>query len=80
MFRKRLLRRDEMIYKVLYQERADEVPVRENTHCLYYQADNERQVRVELKDRDINIEYIQPLEGEHLDYEKKSEYFAVENV
>ncbi|SEN65060.1 DNA-dependent RNA polymerase auxiliary subunit epsilon [Amphibacillus marinus] len=69
-----------MIFKVLYQEKADEVPVRENTHRLYYEATNERQVRVALKDQQINIEYIQPLEGEHLAYEKRSEDFKVENI
>ncbi|WP_067839837.1 DNA-dependent RNA polymerase subunit epsilon [Amphibacillus sediminis] len=69
-----------MIFKVLYQEHASEIPVRENTHRLYYEAENERQVRSELKDRNINIEFIQPLEGEHLAYEKQSEDFKVENV
>ncbi|MCZ0703963.1 DNA-dependent RNA polymerase auxiliary subunit epsilon [Natronobacillus azotifigens] len=69
-----------MIYKVLYQELADEVPVRENTRSLYYQADSERQVRQALKDRNINIEFIQPIEGDHLAYEKQAEDFTVENV
>lgn len=69
-----------MIYKVLYQKLADEVPVRENTRSLYYEAKNERQVRAALKTRNINIEFIQPIEGEHLAYEQKAENFTVENV
>ncbi|WP_440895168.1 DNA-dependent RNA polymerase subunit epsilon [Amphibacillus sp. Q70] len=68
-----------MIFKILYQEQENEVPVRENTQTLYYQAENERQVRQALKDRQINIEYIQPLDDEHLAYEKQSEDFIVEN-
>lgn len=69
-----------MIFKVLYQEKNDEVPVRENTKTLYYQADSEHEVRKALKDRQYNIEFIQPLEDEHLAYEKKSEDFIVENI
>ncbi|SDB87169.1 DNA-dependent RNA polymerase auxiliary subunit epsilon [Pelagirhabdus alkalitolerans] len=69
-----------MIFKVLYQQKGKEVPVRENTDKLYYEAENERQVRKDLDDRDINIEYIQPLEGNHLAYEQASEDFKVENA
>lgn len=68
-----------MIFKILYQEQESEVPVRENTQTLYYQAENEQQVRQALKNRQINIEYIQPLADEHLAYEKQSEDFTVEN-
>lgn len=68
-----------MIYKILYQEHENEVPVRENTKTIYYQADSEHQVRQALKNRKINIEYIQPLDDEHLAYEKQSEDFIVEN-
>ncbi|PXW92641.1 DNA-dependent RNA polymerase auxiliary subunit epsilon [Streptohalobacillus salinus] len=69
-----------MIFKVLYQEHAGEVPVRENTHSLYLEASNEREVRRLLKDRGINIEFVQQLDGDHLAYEKQSEDFKVENV
>ncbi|GEN57511.1 UPF0356 protein YkzG [Halolactibacillus alkaliphilus] len=69
-----------MIFKVLYQELASEVPVRENTHALYIEASNERDVRFKLKDRTINIEFIQPLEGEHLVYEQQSEDFKLETL
>ncbi|AGT31369.1 hypothetical protein M493_05350 [Geobacillus genomosp. 3] len=66
-----------MIFKVFYQENADEVPVREKTKTLYIEAESERDVRRKLQDRPINIEYIQPLEGAHLEYEKRSTNFQV---
>ncbi len=69
-----------MIYKVLYQSQPGEVPIRENTKSLYIEAENIREVRSKLADKDINIEFIQPLEGEHLEYEKQSENFKVENI
>lgn len=69
-----------MIYKVYYQENVQQVPVRENTKSLYVEADSERSVREKLKSRNINIEYIQLLEGEHLEYEKASEQFELEQA
>jgi len=68
-----------MIYKILYQDNLNEVPVRENTKTMFYEAENEREIRHALKDRQINIEYIQPLDEEHLEYEKKSPDFSLEN-
>lgn len=69
-----------MIFKILFQETMNEVPVRERTNSIYVKAESEREVRQLLKDRNYNIEYIQPLKEAHLDYEKQSEYFTVENV
>ncbi|MCP1143879.1 DNA-dependent RNA polymerase subunit epsilon [Lysinibacillus endophyticus] len=69
-----------MIYKVYYQENANEVPVRENTKSLYLEASSEREVRQYLKDRKISIEYIQLLEGNYLEYEKNSPNFHLENA
>ncbi|MDL4841322.1 DNA-dependent RNA polymerase subunit epsilon [Aquibacillus rhizosphaerae] len=69
-----------MIFKVLYQEIPNEVPVRERTKSLYYEATNERQVRTQLADRKLNIEFIQPLNDAHLQYEQESEDFVVENA
>ncbi|WP_144509423.1 DNA-dependent RNA polymerase subunit epsilon [Bacillus sp. FJAT-22090] len=67
-----------MIYKVYYQENALEVPVRENTKSLYVEAESEREVRSILKDRKYNIELIQLLEGNHLEYEQASPNYKVE--
>ncbi|CAM5189606.1 DNA-directed RNA polymerase subunit epsilon OS=Ureibacillus acetophenoni OX=614649 GN=rpoY PE=3 SV=1 [Ureibacillus acetophenoni] len=61
-----------MIYKVYYQENAHEVPVRA--------ASSEREVRQYLKDRNYNIEYIQLLEGNYLEYEQNSPNFKLENA
>ncbi len=68
-----------MIFKVLYQENANQVPVRENTKSLYVQAETEREVRAMLKDRKYNIEFIQLLEGNHLEFEQASPNFKIEN-
>lgn len=69
-----------MIFKVLYQELPDEIPVRERTKSLYIEADSERNVRQKLADRNYNIEFIQKLDDAHLEYEKQSELFEVESV
>mgnify|MGYP001301396178 CR=1 FL=1 len=69
-----------MIYKVLYQENPEEVPVREQTKSLYIEAENVREVREKLADRNINIEYVQPLSEAHLAYEQQSEDFKIEKV
>lgn len=69
-----------MIFKVLYQETEEEVPTRERTKTLYIEADSVREVRKKLADRDYSIEYIQELDEAHLNYEKQSENFELENV
>lgn len=69
-----------MIYKVYYQENLLQIPVRENTKSMYIEADSERSVRAKLKDRAFNIEFIQLLEGVHLEYEQAAPYFALEEV
>lgn len=69
-----------MVFKVLYQELPDEAPVREQTLSLYIEADSVRDVRKKLANRNINIEYIQELDSIHLNYEKQSENFVMENI
>ncbi|TGB05080.1 DNA-dependent RNA polymerase subunit epsilon [Halobacillus salinus] len=69
-----------MIFKVLYQEHKEEVPVRERTQAKYVEAETERQVRKKLADKGINIEYIQVLDEDHLAYEKQSEDYVVESL
>jgi DNA-dependent RNA polymerase auxiliary subunit epsilon len=66
-----------MIFKVYYQEKITEVPVRENTQTLYIEANSERDVRKKLSDRPFNIERIQAVEGQYLEYERQKEYFEV---
>lgn len=67
-----------MIFKVFYQENSEEMPLRENTKVLYLEAENEREVRYLLRNRPINIEYIQELKGAHLEYEKQSSQFKLQ--
>ena len=69
-----------MIFKVYYHLNVHEVPVRENTLSLYVEAETEKEVRDQLKGRDLMIEYVQKLEGEHLTYEQASPAFHVEQV
>lgn len=69
-----------MIYKVYYQESKQEVPVRECTMTLYVEADTERDVRLKLKDKPYNIEFVQLLDEPHLEYEKQSDNFQVESI
>lgn len=69
-----------MIYKVLFQERLTEVPVREKTKSLYIEANSEMEVRKSLASRAYNIEFVLPVEGEYLEYEKQNENFKVENL
>ncbi|HWO96173.1 MAG TPA: DNA-directed RNA polymerase subunit epsilon [Bacillus sp. (in: firmicutes)] len=66
-----------MIFKVYYQESMYEVPVREKTKVLYVEGEAERDVRLKLKERPINIEFVQPLQGAFLEYEQQSEDFKV---
>ncbi|MDD9766849.1 MULTISPECIES: RNA polymerase subunit omega 1 [Bacillus] len=66
-----------MIYKVFYQEKADEVPVREKTDSLYIEGVSERDVRTMLKEKKFNIEFITPVDGAFLEYEQQSENFKV---
>lgn len=73
-------RRDEMIYKVYYQELNSEIPVRERTKSLFVEAETERAVRDKLVNRNYNVEFIQQLDEAHLAYEKQSENFKMENV
>ena|SRR5699024_350158 len=73
------IRRDTMIYKVLYQQ-SFESPSRESTKTIYVEADSERDVRKKLAEKNLNIEFIQLLSESHLAYEKKSEDFELESV
>lgn len=69
-----------MIYKIYYQENVTDIPVRENTKTLYLEASSEREVRHYLKDRNYNIELVQLLEGNYLEYEQNSLNFHLENA
>ncbi|RFU69885.1 DNA-dependent RNA polymerase subunit epsilon [Bacillus sp. V59.32b] len=60
-----------MIFKVYYQGDASEVAVREHTKTMYVEGETERDIRLKIKHEPFNIEYIQPVTGAYLDYEKE---------
>ncbi|VDG20742.1 DNA-directed RNA polymerase subunit epsilon [Lactiplantibacillus mudanjiangensis] len=67
-----------MIYKVYYQETKKRNPQRETTKSLYLEADTEVDARVLVEDNtEYNIEFIEPLEGNFLDYEKENPEFQL---
>lgn len=66
-----------MIFKVYFQDKISEVPVRERTNTLYIEASTEGEVRSKLKDRPYNIEFVSPIDGAYLEYEKQSENYKV---
>lgn len=68
------------VFKVFFQEDKSEVIVRESTQTKYFEGQTEEQVRRYLSDRNYNIEFVQKLEGAHLDYEKQSDHFNVETI
>ncbi len=69
-----------MVYKVLFQESLSEAPVRENTKSIYIEANSEMDVRKKLTSENYNIEFVLPVEGIYLEYEKQNENFKMENI
>lgn len=68
------------MYKVYFQEDKYEVPVREKTKTIFLEANSEREARQLLKDRPINIEFVQLVEGPYYEYEKQQEYFKITEI
>lgn len=68
------------VFKVFFQEDKSEVIVRESTQTKYFEGQTEEEIRKYLTDHNYNIEFVQKLEGAHLDYEKQSDHFKVENI
>jgi DNA-dependent RNA polymerase auxiliary subunit epsilon len=66
-----------MIYKVYYQESIKEVPVREKTKTLYIEGESERDVRKKIADRGFNVEFVQLVKGDYLEYEQQNKDFRV---
>ena len=76
--------RNEIIYKVFYQETKERNPRRETTHALYLDIDakNELEGRIEARrlveeNTSYNIEFITLLSDQHLEYEKESGAFEI---
>lgn len=66
-----------MVFKVLFQELPNEVPIRERTKSLYIEADSVRDVRNKIEQYNYNIEFIQQLDEAHLQFEEKSNDFEL---
>lgn len=67
-----------MLFKVTYQENKIVIPTRESTESLYMEAENQVEARRILEENTpYNIEFIQPLEGKHLEYEQQNPDFQV---
>lgn len=67
-----------MIYKVYYQEDKARSPQREKTMSLYIESSSSVEARKTIEENTIyNIELIQELTGNHLDYEKENADFKL---
>ncbi|MBP3041393.1 DNA-dependent RNA polymerase auxiliary subunit epsilon family protein [Bacillaceae bacterium Marseille-Q3522] len=64
-----------MLFKVFYQESTKEVAVREKTKTLYLDGESERDIRAKMGKFPYNIEFITPVTGAFLEYEKKKPDF-----
>lgn len=67
-----------MIFKVYYQKTKDQNPKREQTQALYIEADSPVTARQLVEDNTpYNIEFVQELAGNHLEYEKEHADFSL---
>ncbi|MFP7295967.1 DNA-dependent RNA polymerase subunit epsilon [Neobacillus niacini] len=66
-----------MVFKVFFQSRITEVPVREKTQVLYVEGESVRDVRKKIEDRGYNIEFVQEVTGAFLEYEQQNEDYKV---
>lgn len=67
-----------MIFKVTYQPTKFEAPTRENTESLYLEAGNQVEARrIVEQNTPYNIEFIQPMDGKHLEYEQNKDDFHI---
>ena len=67
-----------MIYKIYYQETKVRNPKREETQALYVEAETDVIARQLVEDNTpYNIELVQLLDGNHLEYEKENVNFSL---
>jgi DNA-dependent RNA polymerase auxiliary subunit epsilon len=66
-----------MVFKVYFQERVTEVPVREKTRVLYVEGESVRDVRKKIANRGYNVEFVQQVTGAFLEYEQQNEDYKV---
>ncbi|MBF0715999.1 DNA-dependent RNA polymerase subunit epsilon [Gemelliphila palaticanis] len=68
------------VFKVFYQKNKTEIPVRENTEVLYVEANGIPEVYKYLENREYNIEYIEELSEQYLEFERSSVNFKLESI
>ena len=66
-----------MIFKVYLSRNSLLKSLLEKTQRLFILKVNRKRCSKKVADRDINIEYIQPIKGAYLEYEKQNEDFKV---
>ncbi|MBF0777058.1 hypothetical protein BVE84_07950 [Streptococcus azizii] len=73
-----------MIYKVFYQEKKDATPRREQTRTLYLDIEAQTELEGRIIARQLveahttyNIEFIELLSENHLEYEKTHADFSI---
>ncbi|WML49411.1 DNA-directed RNA polymerase subunit epsilon [Neobacillus sp. PS3-34] len=66
-----------MVFKVYFQESITQVPVREKTKTVYVEGESVRDVRNKLADHGYNIEFVQAVENDYLEYEQQNEDYKV---
>ena len=58
-------------FKVFYQENNKEIPVRENTKSMFIESSDKPSVLRYLESKNYNVEYVQEMTEEYLNFEKK---------
>lgn len=67
-----------MIFKIFYQETKTRNPKREQTQTIYVDATDAVTARALIEEHTpYNIEFVQALEGNHLEYEKENTDFTL---
>lgn len=67
-------------FKVFYQENNKEIPVRENTKSMFIESSDKPSVLRYLENKNYNVEYVQEMTEEHLNFEKKSSDFKMVKI
>lgn len=67
-------------FKVFYQENNKEIPVRENTKSMFIESSDKPSVLRYLESENYNVEYVQEMTEEYLNFEKKSSDFKMVKI
>ena len=67
-------------FKVFYQENNKEIPVRENTKSMFIESSDKPSVLRYLESKNYNVEYVQEMTEEYLNFKKKSSDFKMVKI